>query len=85
MAARDTAALRRNPDDIPSALVDEAIADAFEERESLPNGAAHFDPEFRFTLIQRAAYALAEQRGFEPGRELDDWLEAERAVDAGLA
>lgn len=28
--------------------------------------------------IQHAAYVLASERGFEPGRELDDWLEAER-------
>ena len=28
--------------------------------------------------IQIAAYLKAEQRGFSPGHELDDWLEAER-------
>jgi hypothetical protein len=27
-----------------------------------------------------AAYFIAEQRGFEPGHELDDWLAAEAAV-----
>lgn len=27
------------------------------------------------------AYYLAEKRGFQPGRELDDWLEAEVGVD----
>lgn len=30
--------------------------------------------------IQKKAYELAQQRGFEPGHELDDWLEAERIV-----
>jgi len=30
--------------------------------------------------IRRAAYAAAEQRGFTPGFELDDWLEAEKQV-----
>lgn len=30
--------------------------------------------------IRRAAYLLAEQRGFTPGHELDDWLEAERSI-----
>jgi hypothetical protein len=29
------------------------------------------------------AYRRAEQRGFAPGGETDDWLEAEREVDAG--
>jgi DUF2934 family protein len=31
--------------------------------------------------IAVAAYRLAEQRGFAPGRELEDWLAAEREVD----
>jgi len=30
--------------------------------------------------IRRAAYLLAEQRGFEPGHETEDWLAAEREV-----
>lgn len=32
--------------------------------------------------IRLAAYAIAERRGFEPGSETEDWLEAEREVDA---
>lgn len=32
--------------------------------------------------IRLAAYAIAERRGFEPGSETEDWLEAERGVDA---
>jgi len=35
----------------------------------------------RKELIAAAAHARAEQRGFAPGNELDDWLEAERAVN----
>jgi len=31
-------------------------------------------------MISEAAYFLAEKRGFEPGRALDDWLEAELNV-----
>jgi len=30
--------------------------------------------------IRLAAYMLAKQRGFTPGHELDDWLEAERTI-----
>lgn len=30
--------------------------------------------------IALAAYFKAESRGFDPGHELDDWLEAEREV-----
>jgi hypothetical protein len=36
-------------------------------------------------MIAEAAYYRAEQRGFEPGSELDDWLAAEIEVDALLA
>jgi hypothetical protein len=42
-------------------------------------------PAQRHGQIAEAAYFLAEARGFAPGLELDDWLEAERAVDARLA
>jgi hypothetical protein len=39
----------------------------------------------RAKLIAEGAYYLAEQRGFAPGHELEDWLAAESAVDARLA
>lgn len=41
-------------------------------------------PEEREQLIARAAYFRAEKRGFEPGHELEDWLQAEAEVDASL-
>lgn len=43
----------------------------------------HYDfaNEGRHKAIQEAAYFKAEKRGFAPGHELDDWLEAEREVD----
>ena len=31
-------------------------------------------------LVAQAAYRRAERRAFAPGRELDDWLEAEAEV-----
>ncbi|MET0660448.1 MAG: DUF2934 domain-containing protein, partial [Steroidobacteraceae bacterium] len=34
----------------------------------------------RHAKIAAAAYFRAEQRGFEPGHELDDWLAAEMDV-----
>lgn len=36
------------------------------------------------TMIATAAYYLAAARNFSPGHELDDWLQAERAVHAQL-
>ena len=41
-------------------------------------GATHHDRERH---IAAAAYFRAEERGFAPGYELDDWLEAERELD----
>jgi hypothetical protein len=32
-------------------------------------------------MIQKKAYELYEKRGREPGKELDDWLEAEKLVN----
>ena len=37
--------------------------------------------EIRFRNIAEAAYFLAEKRGFAPGKQLDDWLAAEIAID----
>jgi hypothetical protein len=38
----------------------------------------------RDLMIAEAAYMLAELRQFEPGHELEDWLAAEKMIDAGL-
>ncbi len=42
------------------------------------------DPPGLQGMIATAAYFLAAQRNFEPGRELEDWLEAERRVRSPL-
>ncbi len=39
------------------------------------------EPEAKWLMIAEAAYYCAEKRGFEPGHELDDWLEAEARID----
>jgi hypothetical protein len=38
--------------------------------------------ESREARIAEAAYWRAERRGFEPGHDIDDWLNAEREVDS---
>jgi hypothetical protein len=48
------------------------------ERSDLSPGAPD---ETRERQIREAAYRRAEQRGFAPGAELDDWLAAEREVN----
>ena len=42
------------------------------------------EPEWH-RLISEAAYYRAEQRGFEPGAELEDWLQAESEVRARIS
>jgi hypothetical protein len=39
-------------------------------------------PEVAERIAQRA-YEIAQRRGFAPGHELDDWLQAEREIEAG--
>lgn len=35
------------------------------------------DPALRHAMIAEAAYYRAERRGFAPGHEVEDWLQAE--------
>lgn len=38
------------------------------------------DPTAKWLMTAEAAYYCAEKRGFEPGHELEDWLEAEARI-----
>ena len=39
------------------------------------------DRKHRRDRIAVAAYYNAQRRGFQPGREVEDWLEAEKQID----
>lgn len=39
----------------------------------------------RLRMIAEAAYYIAEQRGFGNGRDVEDWLCAEKQIDAALS
>lgn len=43
------------------------------------------DPDQRMQMVARAAYFRAQQRGFAPGHELEDWLDAEAEIDDAMA
>jgi hypothetical protein len=45
---------------------------------------AHVSEETRRAMIAESAYLRAERRGFAPGGEVEDWMAAEREVDALL-
>jgi len=42
------------------------------------------DPADLHARIAEAAYFCAERRGFAPGHEIDDWLQAERGIARAL-
>jgi len=49
-----------------------------------PSAVAAVTAEERRKMVATAAYYRARERGFEPGHEQEDWLLAEREVDALL-
>jgi hypothetical protein len=44
------------------------------------NTAAKLSPEEVYRLIQESAYFKAKERGFAPGSEVQDWIDAEAEV-----
>lgn len=53
-------------------------------RVAVPDRRAAISPEQRRAMIAQAAYYRAQRRGFAPGGELQDWLEAEAEIDRSL-
>jgi len=58
-------------------------------KRAAPTASAAHEPkpigsEVRRSLVATEAYYRAERRGFIAGHELEDWVAAERAVDANL-
>jgi len=50
-----------------------------ENRSDIPDEALAMEEQTRLK-IEEAAYFLAEKRGFTPGYELQDWLQAEALI-----
>ena len=61
------------------------IAPRVATRSATARPAGFLREDTRQDMIRKAAYLLAERRGFSPGHELDDWLLAEQQVDSRLA
>jgi hypothetical protein len=72
---------------VTPALTDVVLPDGMMERataEAVPDSTFKGERvsfSSREARIQERAYELAERCGFSPGREIDDWLEAERDID----
>ncbi len=73
------------PREKSSSLAEAAIERIIDRHESGADGLSFIDPAFRHEMIATAAYYMAEQRGFVPGHESDDWIAAESTVNATLA
>jgi hypothetical protein len=83
MTGKKSADFRVDP--APRAVVEDAISETLESAGELADDVARVDPELRHEMIARVAYYLAEQRGFAPGHEQEDWYRAQAAVDRQLA
>ena len=68
----------------PRPLAERAIIETLEQAESPAEGVTEVDPDLRREMVATAAYFIAEQRGFLPGHEQEDWLQAEAAIDQHL-
>jgi len=60
----------------------ETKSDAFPSGPGVMPTSAELPPERRAEIAQRA-YEIASRRGFREGEELQNWLQAEREIEAG--
>jgi hypothetical protein len=52
-----------------------------EENKSLSLGCnGVLDPDTFYEMVKERAFFKAEKRGFEPGHEMEDWIEAEKEI-----
>ncbi|MCU7844991.1 MAG: DUF2934 domain-containing protein [Candidatus Thiodiazotropha sp. (ex Monitilora ramsayi)] len=47
--------------------------------------ASVISPRERYEMVATMAYYRAEQRNFEPGHDVEDWLDCERIIDEMLS
>ena len=48
-------------------------------------GSSLISPRERYEMIATMAFYRAEQRNFEPGHDVEDWLDCERIIDQMLS
>jgi hypothetical protein len=77
--------LKRPPqadENVPEALVPDVVHTNLHrsEGDKQADGRTAAAPD-RWQRIQSRAYEIAQERGFAPGAELNDWLQAEREID----
>jgi hypothetical protein len=65
-------------------LTDGAAMVVLESAPSAMGASTSVDPHIQRQLVAAEAYFRAERRGFAAGKELEDWVAAEAAVDMRL-
>jgi hypothetical protein len=68
----------------PRTVAEESILENIELTPGYAEGVSDVDPQLRHEMIATAAYYLAEQRGFTPGHQREDWYRAQAAIDKEL-
>lgn len=81
MAIRNVPAAARPPRRPPVATAPTRAAPRPDDAGTAPN---FTESERRHQRISDAAYFRAAARGFAAGREMEDWLDAEREIDERL-
>ena len=66
---------------VPEALVPDVVHTNLHRSEAETAPETQRAAPDRWQRIQRRAYEIAQERGFTPGAELNDWLQAEREID----
>jgi hypothetical protein len=66
---------------VPEALVPDVVHTTLRRSEPETAPGTQVAAPDRWQRIQRRAYEIAQARGFTPGAELNDWLQAEREID----
>jgi hypothetical protein len=76
--------LRRPPnaeESVPEALVPDVVHTHLHRSDADSAAGDQATAPDRWQRIQSRAYEIAQERGFTPGAELNDWLQAEREID----
>jgi len=66
---------------VPEALVPDVVHTTLQRKEPDVAPETQLAAPDRWQRIQQRAYEIAQERGFTPGAELNDWLQAEREID----
>lgn len=76
MLTRPSTFKKSNAENIVTASTNEPLLQSVKVKPDVLD----IEPELFREMVSALAYYKAEQRGFEPGHELEDWLDAEQEL-----